>query len=55
MADFAAVLFAIALGPHPFHGDSADRIIVATARHENAVPVTSDGRMRCYSYVRSLW
>jgi PIN domain nuclease of toxin-antitoxin system len=41
--------------PQPFHGDPADQIIVATARHENAVLVTRDGRMRSYSYVRSLW
>jgi PIN domain nuclease of toxin-antitoxin system len=41
--------------PQPFHGDPADQIIVATARHENAVLVTRDGRMRGYAYVRSLW
>jgi PIN domain nuclease of toxin-antitoxin system len=41
--------------PQPFHGDPADQIIVATARHENAVLVTRDRRMRSYSYVRSLW
>jgi PIN domain nuclease of toxin-antitoxin system len=41
--------------PQPFHGDPADQIIVATARHENAVLITRDGSMRSYSYVRSLW
>ena len=41
--------------PQPFHGDPADQIIVATARHENAVLVTRDESMRSYSYVRSLW
>jgi PIN domain nuclease of toxin-antitoxin system len=41
--------------PQPFPGDPADQIIVATARHENAVLVTRDGAMRSYSYVRSLW
>jgi PIN domain nuclease of toxin-antitoxin system len=41
--------------PQPFHGDPADQIIVATARRENAVLITRDGRMRGYSHVRSLW
>jgi PIN domain nuclease of toxin-antitoxin system len=41
--------------PQLFHGDSADRIIVATARHENAVLITRDRSMRSYSHVRSLW
>ena len=37
------------------HGDPADQIIVATARHENAVLVTRDDRMRGYAHVRSVW
>jgi PIN domain nuclease of toxin-antitoxin system len=41
--------------PPPFDGDPADQIIVATARHENAVLVTRDRRMRSYAHVRSLW
>jgi PIN domain nuclease of toxin-antitoxin system len=41
--------------PQPFHGDPADQIIVATARRENAVLITRDGRMLDYSHVRSLW
>jgi PIN domain nuclease of toxin-antitoxin system len=41
--------------PQPFHGDPADQIIVATARHENAALITRDARLRSYSSVRSLW
>ena len=41
--------------PQPFHGDPADQIIVATARHEGAVLITRDSTIRGYSHVRSLW
>jgi PIN domain nuclease of toxin-antitoxin system len=41
--------------PQPFPGDPADQIIVATARHEHAVLVTKDRKIRGYPHVRSLW
>ena len=41
--------------PQPFHGDPADQILVATARHHGAVLVTSDQRIRRYAHVQSLW
>lgn len=41
--------------PQPFLGDPADQIIVATARHHNAVLVTKDRQIRDYSHVRSVW
>ncbi|MCD6121960.1 MAG: type II toxin-antitoxin system VapC family toxin [Spirochaetales bacterium] len=41
--------------PQPFHNDSADQIIVATAREENATILTKDGRILAYNNVRSLW
>ena len=41
--------------PQPFIGDPADQIIVATARHENALLVTKDRSLRGYAHVRSAW
>lgn len=41
--------------PQPFPGDPADQIIVATARHEHAVLVTKDRKIRGYPHVRSRW
>ena len=41
--------------PQPFPGDPADQIIVATARHHEAVLVTKDRRIQDYSHVRSIW
>jgi PIN domain nuclease of toxin-antitoxin system len=41
--------------PKPFHGDSADQILVATARHHGAVVVTKDDRIRRYAHVHSVW
>jgi PIN domain nuclease of toxin-antitoxin system len=41
--------------PQPFHGDPADQIIVATARHHGAVVVTKDHRIRRYVHVQSSW
>ena len=41
--------------PQPFHGDPADQILVATARHYGAVLLTKDQRIRRYAHVHSLW
>jgi len=41
--------------PQPFHGDPADQILVATARHHGAMLVTKDQRIRQYAHVQSLW
>ena len=41
--------------PQPFLGDPADQIIVATARHHDAVLVTKDRTIRDYAHVRSVW
>jgi PIN domain nuclease of toxin-antitoxin system len=41
--------------PGNFHGDPADRMIVATARAENAPLVTSDKRIRAYPHMRTIW
>lgn len=41
--------------PQPFHDDPADQIIVATARHEGAVILTCDRRLRSYPHAKSLW
>jgi len=41
--------------PGDFHGDPADRIIVATARMSGATLVTEDQRILGYPHVRSLW
>src|SRR5476651_376612 len=41
--------------PHPFHGDPADQIIVATARDKDAAIVTRDERIRECAHVRSVW
>jgi PIN domain nuclease of toxin-antitoxin system len=41
--------------PSPFHGDPADQLIVATARHHRAVLVTRDERIRRYEHVSSTW
>lgn len=41
--------------PQPFHGDPADQILVATARHHGAVLVTKDQRIRRYAHVPSVW
>lgn len=41
--------------PQPFHDDPADQIIVATARDEAAVILTSDQRIRSYPHVSCLW
>jgi PIN domain nuclease of toxin-antitoxin system len=41
--------------PSPFHGDPADQILVATARHHRATLLTKDQRIRRYAHVQSLW
>lgn len=41
--------------PGDFDGDAFDRIIVTTAREENATVITSDLIMRNYPYVKTIW
>jgi PIN domain nuclease of toxin-antitoxin system len=41
--------------PRPFHGDPADQMIVATARHHGAVLLTKDDRIRTYEHVVTAW
>lgn len=41
--------------PGSFHGDPADRMIVATARAENSPLVTADQRIRAYRHLRTIW
>ncbi len=41
--------------PSGFHGDPADQLIVATARHQGAVVVTQDRAIRDYAHVPTVW
>ena len=41
--------------PPPFHGDPADQMLVATARHHGAVLITKDHRLRSYEHVAASW
>lgn len=41
--------------PGTFHTDSADRMIVATARRLGAPLVTRDEKIRAYAHVKTLW
>jgi len=41
--------------PQPFHGDPADQIIVATARHHQATLVTKDSKLLDYGHVTTAW
>ena len=41
--------------PRPFHGDPADQMIVATARHHGAPIITKDQKIRDYPHVRTVW
>jgi PIN domain nuclease of toxin-antitoxin system len=41
--------------PQPFHGDPADQMIVASARHHHASLVTRDRQLRSYSHVPTIW
>lgn len=43
------------LGRGEFHGDPADRLIVATAIELGAELITKDKRIRGYDAVRSVW
>lgn len=40
---------------HAFHGDPADRLIVATALVEGAPLVTKDERIRGWTAVQTIW
>jgi len=50
-----AIAYRSTILPKPFHDDPADQILVASAREENAVILTSDERIRSYPHVQSLW
>lgn len=41
--------------PREFHKDPADRMIVALARHYNAVLVTADEKINDYRHVKTVW
>ena len=41
--------------PGDFHGDPADRMIVATAREKGMVIITKDERIRKYPHVQTVW
>jgi PIN domain nuclease of toxin-antitoxin system len=41
--------------PGDFHGDPADRLIVATARKHNLTILTSDRKIQDYSSIQTLW
>ena len=41
--------------PGEFHKDTADRMIVATARQLSAPLVTADEKIRTYPHVRTIW
>ena len=41
--------------PGDFHKDSADRLIVATARKLAAPLVTADDKIRAYPHVQTIW
>jgi PIN domain nuclease of toxin-antitoxin system len=41
--------------PRPFHGDPADQMIVASARHHTFTIVTKDRRLRTYPHVQTIW
>lgn len=41
--------------PGDFHGDPADRIIVATARVHGATVVTKDKKILTYPHVKAIW
>lgn len=43
------------LGTQGFHGDPADRMIVATAMHQDSLLVTKDRAIREFPGVRCLW
>ena len=41
--------------PGSFHGDPADQMLVATARHHGATLVTKDRAIRDYEHVHTVW
>jgi len=41
--------------PQPFHGDPADRIIIATAISLGASLITKDERILKYPHVKTIW
>jgi PIN domain nuclease of toxin-antitoxin system len=41
--------------PGPCHGDPADQIIVASARHHHALLITKDRRLHDYPNVQCRW
>jgi len=41
--------------PQPFHGDPADQMIVASARHTRSVIVTRDQKLRDYPHAQTIW
>lgn len=43
------------LGDEGFHGDPADRMIVATALHHDSLLVTKDQAIREFERVRCVW
>ena len=51
----AAILLDSCELPQPFHGDPADQMIVASARHLGASLVTKDRKLRSYRHVQTLW
>jgi PIN domain nuclease of toxin-antitoxin system len=50
----AACVKAMRLG-EGFHGDPADRLLVATAILESAILITKDQRIRAYPAVNTVW
>jgi PIN domain nuclease of toxin-antitoxin system len=41
--------------PQPFHGDPADQLIVASARHHQATLISRDRNIRHYPHVKTVW
>ena len=41
--------------PQPFHGDPADQLIVASARHYGARLLTKDRNLRRYQHIQTIW
>lgn len=41
--------------PGEFHSDPADRIIVATARERGISLITSDERIKKYTFLKTMW
>jgi PIN domain nuclease of toxin-antitoxin system len=50
-ADILAEAFSL---PSPIHRDPADRVLIATARHERLTLVTTDGKIRGYPHVAAV-